>query len=177
MYLNNIQYYSNLLDAMVYTKEKIIFFYGGILSQWADCNFYSSTTNEDVNCAEQAMMLNKAKTFNDNETYEQILISDNPRVQKSLGRRVKKFDKKVWDSISYKLVVQNNYDKFSQHAKYRELLLLTDPYELVEASPTDLIWGIGMGRDNPNILDKSKWGKNLLGKALMEVRERFIKIL
>lgn len=167
-------YYSNLLGSIIYPKEKIILFYGGIFSQWADCDFYSSTTNETVNCAEQAMMLNKAKTFNDTEIYYQILKRDNPRDQKALGRRVENFDKKVWDSVSYKLVVQNNYDKFSQNAAWRELLLLTDPYELVEASPTDLIWGIGMSKDNPDILNRSIWGKNLLGKAIMEVREQMI---
>jgi len=44
---------------------------------------------------------------------------------------------------------------------------------LVEASPVDPIWGIGMAKDHPQINDPSAWkGHNLLGFALMEVRDK-----
>lgn len=170
-------YYSQLLHAVIYPGPKIIFFYGGIFSQWAAGSFHCNLINERVVCAEQAMMLFKAKTFKDNESYDKIASTDNPAEHKRYGREVKNFDPIVWDSLKFNAVCSINYDKFATISEWRELLLLTDPYQLAEASPTDNIWGIGMSKQNPDILDTSKWGQNLLGKAIMHTRNTLIKEL
>jgi ribA/ribD-fused uncharacterized protein len=176
-----MKYYSELLGATVYTDTtghdiagKYVFFYGGIFSQWAACDFIHTQLNVRVNCAEQAMMLSKAKTFNDMERYECILKSENPRAQKAMGRNIQNYDEKIWSEVRYNIVKQVNYDKFTQNKGWKELLLLTDPYLLVEASPTDRIWGIGMGEDNPDLLKIGNWGQNLLGMAITEVRNMII---
>ena len=167
------KYYSQLLGATVYPFNNTILFYGGIFSQWAECNFsvYIGGELYRVNCAEQAMMLNKAHLFKDSNTFYKIAKSDNPRDQKALGRMVKNFDPIKWDEVAFDLVVAANVAKFSENKAWRELLFMTYPMTLVEASPTDRIWGIGYGEDNPNVfVEEGNWGRNLLGKALVLTR-------
>jgi ribA/ribD-fused uncharacterized protein len=169
-----MKYKSELLGATIYPKENLLFFYGGIFSQWASGQFHCYHLKTDVNCAEQAMMLSKAKTFNDMDAYERILLADHPRDQKFIGRNVQNYNEKIWSEVRYKFVLDINRDKFTQAKAWKELLLLTHPYLLVEASPSDKIWGIGLGEDNENVLKREIWGLNLLGKAITEVREELI---
>ena len=123
------------------------------------------------NCAEQYMMAEKARTFGDKETLAKILASDKPRIIKKLGREVRGFDSAKWDEVKYGVVVKGNVAKFSQNPELKAFLLSTGTAELVEASPVDEVWGIGLAEGSPLIRDKSKWeGQNLLGKALMKVR-------
>ena len=167
---------SQLLGGDVFPDENTILFYGGIFSQWADCEYSVDIghVRERVNCAEQAMMLYKAHIFRDMDTYMQILNADHPRDQKMLGRLVKGFDPQEWDKVAFDFVAKSNYEKFSQNASWRELLLLTGKYELVEASPTDRIWGIGYGVSHYAFAERAKWGTNLLGKAIMDARTRLL---
>ena len=167
-------YYSQLLGGTVYPGPKIIFFYGGIFSQWAPGSFHCNLINHRVNCAEQAMMLFKAKTFGDTESFDRIASTNDPSEQKHYGRMVSNFNAKLWDKVKFDAVCSINYDKFTTHLPWRELLLLTHPYQLVEASPTDRIWGIGMSEQNPDILDASRWGQNLLGRAIIDTRNKII---
>ena len=180
-----MKFESQLLGATVYPwangTSGYIFFYEGIFSQWADGTFYCTSLKQEVNCAEQAMMLHKAKTFKDQETYDAILETKSPREQKALGRMVKGFDATTWSNVGFALVTSINVDKFGQSKAWKEMLFMTSPHVLVEASPTDRIWGIGMGVDNPDLLNRNKWGDNLLGKALCQARgillaENFHKI-
>jgi ribA/ribD-fused uncharacterized protein len=170
-------YKSELLGATVYdgsiygNHRNIIAFYGGIFSQWAKCNFYVPELSQKVNCAEQAMMLHKANMFDDTVMYDRILNAKHPSQQKSLGRMVKGFDPDVWGKQAVDIVAKINYHKFNQNPAWKELLLLTKEAMLVEASPTDKIWGVGMTEDNPDIVDQTKWkGTNWLGKAIMIAR-------
>jgi ribA/ribD-fused uncharacterized protein len=118
------------------------------------------------------MMAGKAKLFNDHETLEEVLKSETPNQAKSLGRKVKNFDPKIWDEHKYEIVRHGNYLKFSQNDKLKEFLLSTNTKTLVEASPYDTIWGIGMLETDPKAVNPSFWnGENLLGFALMEVRD------
>lgn len=127
--------------------------------------------------SEQAIMWRKAIFFNANAIAEQILESKNPNDAKRLGRsRDIAFNEKIWENNRLNIFKEVLFDKFNQNYLLKKMLLLTDNKLLAEASPTDIIWGIGMGEDNCNIFNISKWeGQNLLGKVLMEVRE-LIKI-
>ena len=104
---------------------------------------------------------------------ELILHTQNPKDAKALGRKVRGFDTERWMVGSYAYMVAVNYAKYSQNPRLRDKLLATGDKTLVEASPHDKIWGIGMSENNPNCLDETKWqGMNLLGKALMQVRKQ-----
>ena len=129
------------------------------------------------NCAEQWMMASKAQLFEGNEEIlQQIMMETNPALIKALGRKVKNFDEHIWNSVRYDIVVRGNYAKFSQNPQIKKLLLDTREAILVEASPMDRIWGVGLSSTNPDIKDPNKWrGRNLLGKALMEVRQDLLQ--
>lgn len=135
------------------------------------------------NTAEQWMMAEKARLFNDTEIEVSILRTNDPREQKGYGRQVKGFDKKKWEAIEengkpycWNIVYQGNYAKFSQNPGLKEVLLETAGTILVEASPYDKIWGIGLGENDEDALDRDKWrGTNWLGEVLTQLREDFIK--
>jgi len=123
--------------------------------------------------AEHWMMYQKAVLFNDGETAIRILGAKSPADAKKLGRLVKNFDPDVWNKNKFQIVVEGNVHKFEQHAEYKDYLVNTKTRVLVEASPRDRIWGIGMGKNNENAENPLLWrGQNLLGFALMEVRSK-----
>ena len=123
--------------------------------------------------SEQAFMYLKAKLFNDTDIIEKILKNGNPMICKNLGRCVKPFDPVLFDENKYQFMVDVLLAKFSGNPSLKKLLLDTGDAILVEASPKDKIWGIGMDLNHPDFNDSSKWkGQNLLGKALMEVRAK-----
>ena len=69
-------------------------------------------------------------------------------------------------------MVKGNLHKFQQNEDLGKFLLATGDKVLVEASPVDAIWGIGLAQDHEDALLPSKWrGPNLLGYALMTVRD------
>ena len=96
-----------------------------------------------------------------------------PAVAKQIGRQVKNWDQVKWDAHGFEAVVVGNVAKFSQDSDLREFLLGTGDMVLVEASPHDKVWGIGLRREDKEAKDPNKWrGTNLLGFALMEARQR-----
>jgi len=128
------------------------------------------------NCAEQAMMAEKARMFGDTETLIKILDSDDPKEQKRLGREVKNFDEDKWNEERFEIVKKINIYRFSHDKEARKSLLETGHKIIAEASPYDKIWGIGMGPKHPDEQCPNKWrGQNLLGKVLMEVRDEMRK--
>lgn len=119
------------------------------------------------------MMAQKAKLFNDDEIFNQILKVKHPNEAKSLGRKVQNYDEQLWQEKRFDIVVQANLAKFSQYSELSDFLLATHDRILVEASPVDKIWGIGMAQDHEHIQEPSQWqGLNLLGFALMQVRSK-----
>jgi len=146
-----------------------IYFWNGIFCQWHRALIREG--NAGYNCNEQYMMAKKAETFKDEKMLKEIMDTTSPYKQKRLGRRVANFDPTEWDKVKFDIVVQANRLKFTQNERLKELLLSTENKVLVEASPEDPIWGIGLHFDNDDVLDESKWkGENLLGKAIMVVR-------
>ncbi|MDU1891781.1 MAG: NADAR family protein [Dysgonomonas sp.] len=126
--------------------------------------------------AEHWMMAKKAELFGDKEIFEKILIAKSPAEAKKLGRKVKNFDPKIWGENCFDIVCNGNFHKFSQNADLKEFLVNTNDRILVEASPVDNIWGIGMAQDSEYAENPKMWkGSNLLGFALMEVRDRLRK--
>jgi ribA/ribD-fused uncharacterized protein len=119
--------------------------------------------------AEHWMMAQKALLFDDKEQYQNIIATDSPAKAKKLGRLVKNFDGELWSANAFIFVTEGNLHKFSQHEALKTFLLNTGNKIIVEASPFDKIWGIGT---SAQVTDVTKWkGTNLLGFALMEVRD------
>lgn len=145
------------------------------LSQWWMEDFWS--VGNTYLCMEQYMMDGKAKLFGDQEIHEQILKCSNPKEIKTLGRKVQGFDQKVWDRFKYSIVLNGNWCKFSKNRALREFLLSTGDSVLVEASPYDNVWGIQLSANSLEAQDPMKWrGQNLLGFALMEVRDELRRV-
>lgn len=153
--------------------DKYVFFWGGVCSQWYPSQFVIN--EQKFNCAEQYMMYKKALLFEDESVANAIMATFNPREQKALGRKVRGFDKDVWEAECKEYVYEANYAKFTQNPNLLEELESYGDREIVEASPEDKIWGIGLHETDPNILDKSKWqGTNWLGESIMRVREQLL---
>jgi len=122
--------------------------------------------------AEHWMMANKAALFNDFNTHQKIINAKSPGEAKELGRQVLGFDEQIWATNRYDIVVNGNIHKFNQHSVLADFLMNTKDRVLVEASPIDKIWGIGLSKDSEQIDNPYFWnGQNLLGFALMEVRD------
>ncbi len=141
------------------------------LSQW----FVAPFRGDELvyRTAEHYMMARKAELFDQPELAMRIIGVEDPGRAKSLGRTVERFDEDVWVKHRWKIVVDGNVLKFSQNPRLRKYLLSTGEKVLVEASPNDRIWGIGMDAKSPDASSPARWeGENLLGFALMEVRAR-----
>jgi ribA/ribD-fused uncharacterized protein len=140
-------------------------------SQWYETPFTAS--GEHYRTAEHFMMAEKARIFDDEPIRKRILESRTPGEAKKLGRQIAGFDEAVWLRERFQVVVAANMAKFTQNAELREFLLQTGDRVLVEASPVDRIWGIGLAADHEDAARPARWpGLNLLGFALMEVRAR-----
>ncbi|WP_106401773.1 NADAR family protein [Actinocorallia populi] len=158
---------------------KYLFFWGHrphpsgrhVLSQWFEHDFEAD--GQVYRSAEHYMMAGKARLFGDAETEALVLASGHPDEAKRLGRRVRGFDDRTWAEHRFELVVQGNVAKFGADPGLRGYLLGTGTRVLVEASPLDRIWGIGLAADDERAADPARWrGLNLLGFALMEARAR-----
>jgi ribA/ribD-fused uncharacterized protein len=143
------------------------------LSQW-----YASPFKYDgmrYMTAEHFMMAQKARLFGDTSTLDRILKASSPGAAKSLGREVSGFEQSLWENHRFEYVVRGNLAKFEAHKDIAEFLLNTGNKVLVEASPVDSVWGIGLAPEDEKARDPNKWqGLNLLGFALMVVRERLL---
>lgn len=158
-------------------RVKFLFFWGhqnstgkGCLSQWCPSPF--EVDGVTFATAEHYMMWGKAVLFDDQRTAERILAATHPKQAKDLGRQVRNFDQAVWEAHRYAIVVAGNTHKFGQHAEMRAFLVGTGARVLVEASPLDRVWGIGLAEDDPRAGEPARWrGLNLLGFALCDVRD------
>ena len=148
---------------------------GSPFSQWHRSDFV--VDGFQYTCAEQYMMHRKALLFEDKEIAQQIMQAGyNPKEHKALGRKVKNFDPGMWEAQARVVVYNGNKAKFTQNPKLKEQLEATKGTLLVEASPYDKIWGIGLEKTDPRAHDRSTWnGKNWLGQVLTQLRYDLIK--
>jgi ribA/ribD-fused uncharacterized protein len=143
----------------------------GSLSQWWPSEF--TVDGVTYATAEHWMMAGKARLFGDERVIPRIIEARTPAEAKKLGRLVQGFDEERWVAARFDLVVEGNVAKFGQSAALREYLLGTGKRVLVEASPMDRLWGIGLSAANDRATKPDEWrGLNLLGFALMEARAR-----
>ena len=156
--------------------EQFTFFWrsNSPFSQWHMKSFVLNGIT--FTCAEQAMMYGKAILFGDTEIAHDILSTDEPREHKRLGRLVKNFNTKIWEAHCKQIVFEANKAKFSQNPELLHALFMTEGTTLVEASPYDVIWGIGLSEEDPRSKHRSQWrGKNWLGEILTQLREELKK--
>jgi hypothetical protein len=143
----------------------------GYLSNWYLSDFH--IMNKEFSSMEQFMMYQKAFYFHDEATGKQILETRDVSTIKELGRLVSGYDDNYWNGIRQIVVYEGLMAKFSQNDSLKGLLLETGNAILAECAVKDRIWGIGLSMKDADRLDKTKWrGQNLLGYALMMVRER-----
>jgi hypothetical protein len=144
------------------------------LSQWYPAPFVVGESTYPT--AEHFMMAEKARVFGDEKTARLALEAPHPGAAKQAGRQVKGFVESVWQERRFGIVVEANQAKFSQNPELRDFLLATTARVLVEASPSDRIWGIGLAADDARANDPLEWrGLNLLGFALMAARARIVE--
>jgi ribA/ribD-fused uncharacterized protein len=142
----------------------------GCLSQWWPAPF--TVDGQTYATAEHYMMWRKAKLFGDNDVATRVLAAAHPGDAKKLGRLVRGFDESTWDGARFDIVVAGSTAKFGQHDDLRTYLLGTGERVLVEASPMDRVWGIGLAATDRRAHDPASWqGLNLLGFALMQARQ------
>ncbi|BAV05613.1 hypothetical protein SAMN05421788_108242 [Filimonas lacunae] len=168
-----------------YNKEealKYLFFWGhapskdgsvtkSCFSQWWNAPF--EVEGVTYKTAEHWMMAEKARVFGDTEMREKAIQAATPHQAKKVGRMVRDFNPVTWNEEKFGIVVAGNMYKYSQHPALKTFLLNTEDRILVEASPMDKIWGIGLAAGKEGIENPYTWkGENLLGYALMEVRDR-----
>jgi len=161
-------------------RLKYVFFWGhqpgmngvtaSCFSQWYSAPFVID--GQRYPTAEHYMMAEKAALFGDQATRAQVLQAPNPGAAKALGRQVLGFDEATWLEQRFSIVTRANEAKFSQNAELGQFLKQTGSRVLVEASPLDKIWGIGLAQDDDRTNNPNQWqGLNLLGFALMRVRD------
>lgn len=152
------------------TEMIVLFFSGSYLSNFHKCTFIVDGVRFTSN--EQFFHYRKALLFNDQKSMAKILVTNNPKEQKLLGRKVINYDEKKWAFECYNVMKQGLYAKFDQNPILKERLLSISNARFAEASPYDKKWGIGIRSDHPNAATPSKWlGDNILGKALTEIRD------
>lgn len=156
------------------------FFWSGIYSQWDPSDFTVMIPKNDhsekypftFNRAEQFMMWAKAFMFDDFNTADKILASNNPSEQKALGRTASGFIEDVWNANAQDIVLIGSIAKFSQDQKKLQILINTNNKLLVESSPKDRIWGIGLHKTDAKVNDPANWqGTNWLGICLTQAKE------
>lgn len=151
-------------------EHKMILFWGGMYSNWYPAKF--RIDGKTYSTVEKYMMAQKAITMGDMVSHAKIMKCNDARLIKKYGREIKPYDDHKWASVRLDIVTKGVYEKFKQNPELLTEMLQFPDYEIVEASPYDKIWGIGLSEDDPKALFKRNWqGQNLLGKACMKARE------
>lgn len=154
--------------------DSYVFFWSGIYSNWHPAAF--TVDGQAYNCSEQYLMAEKARLFGDTTMQNRIMNAVDPSDQKRYGRSVIGFDKQKWDAEAKNVMYKGLYAKFSQNPDLKKQLFDTKGKTIVEASPEDRIWGIGLHWKDNKCLDSKNWrGTNWLGESLTLVRDTLMK--
>ena len=150
--------------------EEFYFFYSQAspLSNFYPSPFYLDQQN--YTCAEQYIQATKAKLFADQQALQEILTTKSPAHMKALGGKVSNFKAGIWEDGIQDLLYKVHSAKFNQNEDCRDFLLATGSKRLVEASPYDSIWGIGVSLYDKDLLNTKKWGKNMCGVSLDSIK-------
>ena len=156
-----------------------IYFWGSHFSNFWLCPIYATpdcaVTGFRYNCAEQLYMVEKAMFFNDHDSALMMCYCPDGKSVKALGRKVKNFDQDEWNKVSYDKMLIACRGKYTQNKNLVEELINTKNKVMVESSPSDKIWGVGLHESDDRILNESNWtGENRLGKVLMQIRSELI---
>lgn len=174
-----------LLQSTNVEKASFVYFWGhtqkdpnqvdhSCFSQWYSAQFEFNGTI--FLTAEHFMMAEKARLFEDTDTYHRIMSAQSAAEAKALGREVEGYRDSVWERERFEIVVSGNVLKFGSNSELKDHLVGTGSRVLVEASPADSVWGIGMAADEARSVGPAEWkGLNLLGFALMEARARIAR--
>lgn len=159
----------------MHINDKYILFWNGLMSNWAHTPYWWDGCHFEN--SEQHYMWLKAMHFGDEVTAKKILRETNPKIAKSLGRKVSGYDDDEWAKYRKNAMFQACYAKFTCNKKAHDFMMgLPKDKQFAEASPFDIIWGIGYEEHNPNAQDESTWrGQNLLGKVLTDVRSKILE--
>lgn len=159
--------------------REMIFFHkpeeeNGYLSNWYPSQFKAE--GRLYSSMEQYMMHQKAVAFGDPDIGSDIMYCSDPQEIQRLGKLVQGFSETVWDGIKQIIVYRGLLEKFRQNPDLKEKLLATQGKMLAECSISDKIWGIGLSMTDQRRFDIGAWkGQNLLGFALMEVRNLMLR--
>jgi len=176
----------NIKNIQNQKNVKYVFFWGhqaskdgritkSCFSQWWEADF--KVDNIIYKTAEHFMMAEKARLFEDDEILAKILDCKSALAAKKLGRQIMNFNHDIWEKHKFDIVIKANFNKFSQNEDLKQFLIQTKKRIIVEASPVDSIWGIGLAEDHNDASNPRKWkGHNLLGFALMEVRDQLLNL-
>jgi ribA/ribD-fused uncharacterized protein len=157
------------MGSNITVRDGYALFWGQWPSNWENSPFTLGGIR--YNCVEQYMMAEKARLFGDNDSLSKIMNTSDPSDQKRYGRGVASFDEAKWAVIRYNVVLRGTLEKYRQNESLKMLLLATENWIFVEASPKDVVWGIGLDAKHPDATIPSKWkGLNLLGNAITEAR-------
>jgi ribA/ribD-fused uncharacterized protein len=156
-----------------------IYFYGHKNEFGYMSNFYETTFiehNTKFTCSEQYLMYYKCIIFDplNFALLNAIIKETSPIKIKKFGRQVKNYNDIVWDALRYDIMLNGLRLKFNQNETIKLQLKQTSNKNLFEASIFDKIWGIGFNAAKAISIKKEKFGRNLLGKALMQVRLEII---
>lgn len=154
-----------------------LYFWDTIYSQWyTELNLFKDEDGYVYANAEKYMMMEKAKVFNDIKIYEAMKKTDFPNNVKALGKKVRGFNEAEWDKHKINIVTKASMLKFGQNEHLMDTMIEHKDLILVEASPYDKIWGIGLLETDDRVLDQEKWdGENLLGLCLMNARRKLLE--
>jgi len=160
---------------------KYFLFWGSIFSQWYKISF-KDFNGTKFSSAEQFMFYHKALLFNDLDSVKLIMLTNIPREQKELGRKVKNFNEDIWIEYREKIVFLASFYKFNQNLNLKKELLFFMDKTFVEASPKDIIWGIGLHYNDEKAEDQKQWkGMNLLGRQLnlvaLDIKNNSLKLM
>ena len=147
----------------------------GFLSNWYPSDI--AVDGKRFSSTEQYIMYKKCMILGDEAAAKQVMATDDPEQQQAIGRSARNYHNTVWDGICQVVAMRGLLAKFSQHDDLRRKLLETGDAYLVECARSDHRWACGIGLYDDDRRDIDRWkGKNILGFALMEVRQALINI-